>query len=125
MCDLHPTVGIENLIDQCLLNVEGNKLMMHQLIQEMGKEIVRKESPKEPGRRSRLWRHKDSFDNIQLLKLNYVQLTGNYKDFPRRLIWLCWHGFPLESVPCDISLENLVVLDLRHSKLKQFWEGTK
>ncbi|KAK2994735.1 hypothetical protein RJ640_002541, partial [Escallonia rubra] len=54
-CNLHPTVGIDSLIGQCLLTVEqGNKLMMHQLIQEMGKEIVRKESPKEPGRRSRL-----------------------------------------------------------------------
>ncbi|KAK2975689.1 hypothetical protein RJ640_014483, partial [Escallonia rubra] len=125
-CGLHPTVGIDSLIDRCLLTVErGDKLMMHQLIQEMGKEIVRKESPKEPGRRSRLWRHEDSFSNIQLLQLNYVQLTGNYEDFPRRLRWLCWHGFPLEHVPVDISLENLVVLDLRHSKLKRFWEGTK
>ncbi|KAK2976638.1 hypothetical protein RJ640_024172, partial [Escallonia rubra] len=60
-CGLHPTVGIDSLIGRCLLTVEqGNKLMMHQLIQEMGKGIVRKESPKEPGRRSRLW-HKDSF----------------------------------------------------------------
>ncbi|KAK2976631.1 hypothetical protein RJ640_024165, partial [Escallonia rubra] len=63
--------------------------------------------------------------NIQLLQLNYVQLTGNYEDFPIRLRWLCWHGFPLKHVPIDISLENLVKLDLRHSKLKQFWEGTK
>ncbi|KAK2993980.1 hypothetical protein RJ640_001034 [Escallonia rubra] len=114
-CGLHPTVGIDSLIDRCLLTLEkGNKLMMHQLIQEMGKEIVRKESPKEPGNRSRLWHHKDSF-----------HLTGNYEDFPRRLRWLCWHGFPLKHVPIDISLENLVILDLRHSKLEQFWEGTK
>ncbi|KAK2992853.1 hypothetical protein RJ640_011946, partial [Escallonia rubra] len=55
-CGLHPTVGIDSLVDRCLLTVEnGNKLMMHQLLQKMGKEIVRKESPKEPGRRSRLW----------------------------------------------------------------------
>ncbi|KAK2992851.1 hypothetical protein RJ640_011944, partial [Escallonia rubra] len=54
-CGLHPTVGIDSLIDGCLLTIEnGNKLMMHQLLQEMGKEIVRNESPKEPGRRSRL-----------------------------------------------------------------------
>ncbi|KAK2984162.1 hypothetical protein RJ640_000828, partial [Escallonia rubra] len=55
-CGLHPTVGIDSLIDRCLITVEnGNKLMMHRLLQEMGKEIVRKESPKEPGKRSRLW----------------------------------------------------------------------
>ncbi|KAK2995863.1 hypothetical protein RJ640_001440, partial [Escallonia rubra] len=51
-CGLHPTVGIDSLIDGCLLTIEnGNKLMMHQLLQEMGKEIVCNESPKEPGRR--------------------------------------------------------------------------
>ena len=30
---------------------------MHDLLQEMGQEIVRHESPKEPGRRSRLRRY--------------------------------------------------------------------
>ncbi|KAK2974213.1 hypothetical protein RJ640_014481, partial [Escallonia rubra] len=63
--------------------------------------------------------------NILLLQLNCVQLTGNYKDFPRKLRWLCWHGFPLKHVPIDISLENLVKLDLRHSKLEQFWRGNE
>uniref|UniRef100_A0A2N9E9H1 Uncharacterized protein n=1 Tax=Fagus sylvatica TaxID=28930 RepID=A0A2N9E9H1_FAGSY len=32
---------------------------MHDLLQELGKEIVRRESPKEPGGRSRLWRTED------------------------------------------------------------------
>jgi hypothetical protein len=32
---------------------------MHDLLQEMGREIVRQESPKEPGKRSRLWFHED------------------------------------------------------------------
>ena len=31
---------------------------MHDLLQEMGKEIVRQHS-KEPGKRSRLWNHED------------------------------------------------------------------
>ncbi|XP_040995566.1 disease resistance protein RPV1-like isoform X2 [Juglans microcarpa x Juglans regia] len=38
---------------------ENNRLVMHDLIQEMGREIVRQESPKEPGRHSRLWFHED------------------------------------------------------------------
>ncbi|GLT72965.1 hypothetical protein SLA2020_448560 [Shorea laevis] len=32
---------------------------MHDLLQEMGREIVRQESPNEPGKRSRLWFHED------------------------------------------------------------------
>ncbi|KAL7224541.1 hypothetical protein ACSBR1_025913 [Camellia fascicularis] len=34
-------------------------LFMHDLIQEMGRNIVRQESPKEPGQRSRLWLYED------------------------------------------------------------------
>ncbi|KAM7518929.1 hypothetical protein LguiB_017891 [Lonicera macranthoides] len=65
-CGFFTRVGIESLADRCLVTIDiGNKLMMHQLIQEMGRQIVDQESPQEPGRRSRLWRHKDS---ISVLK---------------------------------------------------------
>ncbi|KAM4070559.1 hypothetical protein ACB094_12G174100 [Castanea mollissima] len=40
---------------------------MHDLLQDMGQEIVRRESPKEPGGRSRLWIYKDV---IRVLKNN-------------------------------------------------------
>ncbi|XVE72256.1 hypothetical protein DITRI_Ditri11bG0025100 [Diplodiscus trichospermus] len=52
--------GISNLVDKCLINiVKGdNTLWMHDLLQEMGWNIVRQES-KEPGERSRLWIPKD------------------------------------------------------------------
>ncbi|KAM7462851.1 hypothetical protein LguiA_030972 [Lonicera macranthoides] len=59
-CDFYTKVGVQNLIDRCLLTINQNKkVMMHQLLQEMGREIIRQESPQEPGRRSRLCRHKD------------------------------------------------------------------
>ncbi|CAL5340836.1 unnamed protein product [Camellia sinensis] len=65
-CDFYTTVGIQNLIDRCLLMIDKHKkLVMHQLVQEMGKEIVRQESPKEPGERSRLWNNKDSFNVLR------------------------------------------------------------
>ncbi|XP_052209583.1 disease resistance protein RPV1-like isoform X3 [Diospyros lotus] len=61
-CNYYTLVGIENLIDRNLLTVDmHNKLVMHQLIQELGREIVRQESPKVLGERRRLWNHKDSF----------------------------------------------------------------
>ena len=37
--------------------------MMHQMIRDMGREIIRQESP-DLGRRSRLW-HRDAFDVIR------------------------------------------------------------
>ncbi|XP_052192447.1 disease resistance protein RPV1-like isoform X3 [Diospyros lotus] len=60
-CELYPTVGIHSLVDRCFITIDdGNKLKMHQLIQDMAKEIIRKESPEEPGRRSLLCHEKDS-----------------------------------------------------------------
>lgn len=59
--EIFTVVGIQNLIDRDLLSVPNDHLVMHQLIQDMGREIVRQESVEEPGRRSRLWRHGESF----------------------------------------------------------------
>ncbi|KAL3515782.1 hypothetical protein ACH5RR_022684 [Cinchona calisaya] len=65
-CGCYTKVGIENLIDRCILTVnEQNKLCMHQLLRDMGREIVRQESPKNPGRRSRLWHHRDSYSVLK------------------------------------------------------------
>ncbi|XP_065849176.1 disease resistance protein RPV1-like [Euphorbia lathyris] len=62
-CKLYAVVGINNLLGRCLLTInEENKLMMHLLVRDMGREIVRQEAPDDPGKRSRLWRHGDAFD---------------------------------------------------------------
>ncbi|KAF5476747.1 hypothetical protein F2P56_003452 [Juglans regia] len=59
-CGFFPDIGIEELIDKSLITInEHNVLEMHDLLQEMGREVVRQESPKEPGNRSRLWFHED------------------------------------------------------------------
>ncbi|XP_076957205.1 disease resistance protein RPV1-like [Bidens hawaiensis] len=177
-CNLFPIVGIQNLTDRCLLDIVCGSVMMHNLIKEMGREVVRQESLKEPGKRSRLWNHQDSFDvlkenggtkkveglaldmrmingidfsgrkhsyddfsglnkenfeiraleklkNLMLLQLDYAAFSGSYNKLPEKLRLLRWHGFPLKSIPSDVPLQKLVVLDLRYSKLKQVWEGCK
>ncbi|XP_021981229.1 probable WRKY transcription factor 19 isoform X2 [Helianthus annuus] len=54
--------GITVLINKCLLSVSPNKvLMMHRLVQEMGKNIVRKESKYFPAKCSRVWLSIDSY----------------------------------------------------------------
>ncbi|ONI06691.1 hypothetical protein PRUPE_5G074700 [Prunus persica] len=61
-CDLFPIISIKVLIDKSLLVInEHNMLTMHDLLEDMGKEIVRQESPTEPGERSRLWFHEDVY----------------------------------------------------------------
>ncbi|KAL7257901.1 hypothetical protein ACSBR1_004091 [Camellia fascicularis] len=211
-CDFYTEVGVQNLMRRCLVYEVDKKLMMHQLLREMGREIIRQESPKELGRRSRVWDHKDAFSvlkektgtktieglildlpelkedmrtkhannaqhhfedfpgkstmifegsswkrrrlgflswlpinsslmesdeavletdafspmlKLRILQLYHVPLSGGYDEFPKKLRWLCWHGFPLTFIPNDFPLENMVVLDLPHSSLRQFWKGTK
>ncbi|KAG5542946.1 hypothetical protein RHGRI_015890 [Rhododendron griersonianum] len=62
---------------------------------------------------------------LKLLQLNHVHISGPYEKLPKGLKWLCWHGFPLKSIPSDFPLESLVALDMRYSNLKNVWEGTK
>ncbi|KAL7205625.1 hypothetical protein ACSBR2_018535 [Camellia fascicularis] len=219
-CDFYPIIGIQNLIDRSLITIDKhNKLMMHPLLRDMGREIVRQESPKEPAKRSRIWHDKVAFDvlreetgtervqglilnmhmltkdkysmttfnshakrhplqdtpdrsimpcqsnpwkrrrlglfswqsmttvftnlltmpnevnfktdafatmhKLRLLQLNYVQLGGSYKEFPKKLRLLCWRGFPLKSIPRNFPLESLVSVDLRNSSLEQVWKGRK
>ena len=62
---------------------------------------------------------------LRLLQLYNVQLTGSYKEFPKKLVWLFWHGFPTRSIPNDFPLESLVVLEMPYSSLEQVWKKTK
>ena len=58
----YPDYNLGVLTDRSLITIyEDGTLWMHDLLQEMGQEIVRRESLKEPGRRSRLWRYEDVF----------------------------------------------------------------
>jgi hypothetical protein len=52
--------------------VPGYSLQSHDLIEQMGKEIVRRESLKEPGKRSRLWFRDDI---VHVLKENKVSVN--------------------------------------------------
>ncbi|KAK3184122.1 hypothetical protein Dsin_031408 [Dipteronia sinensis] len=63
-------IGISVLVDKCLITITENyKIQMHDLIEEMGHNIVLQESKKEPGKRSRLW---DPQDIRNLFKKNQV-----------------------------------------------------
>ncbi|KAL6316907.1 hypothetical protein AAG906_023562 [Vitis piasezkii] len=65
-CGFFSLSGIRALIDKSLVTISwSNELMMHDLIQEMGREIVRQQSLEEPGKRSRLWFHEDINDVLK------------------------------------------------------------
>ncbi|TQD88240.1 hypothetical protein C1H46_026121 [Malus baccata] len=62
-CDFFATAGIKVLLDRCLVTINSeNKIMMHDLLRDMGRDIVRAENPRFPGERSRLWNPEDVND---------------------------------------------------------------
>lgn len=60
-CGFDARIGICVLIEKSLLTRTNKILCMHDLLQEMGREIVCEQSYFEPGNRSRLWLSKDLY----------------------------------------------------------------
>ncbi|KAA0049884.1 hypothetical protein IC582_011079 [Cucumis melo] len=159
-CGMYGESGLRGLKWRCLVGVEiwSGRLKMHDLVRDMGREIVRQTCVKEPARRSRVWLYhealkillhqtgtenieglaidmgkgnKEKFKleafgkmrNLRLLKLNYVNLIGtNFEQIiSKELRWICWHGFPLKSIPSSFYQGNLVAIDMRHSSLIHPW----
>ena len=74
---------------------------------------------------------------LRLLKIYGMDYCGSmnneYKiilhedfQFPsQQLRYLHWKGYPLKSLPSNFHGENLVVLNMMDSKIKQLWQGNK
>ncbi|XVF70303.1 hypothetical protein PTKIN_Ptkin11bG0150700 [Pterospermum kingtungense] len=59
-CEFFPNIGIDVLMKKSLITIDENNILgMHNLLQEMGRKIVREKSLYEPGKRCRLWEERD------------------------------------------------------------------
>jgi len=80
-CEFYPATGIEVLLHKALIAFRHEKgrpfptIKMHDLLVEMGREIVKEKYPKNPGSRSRLWDPKEIY---QVFKYNKVSGRLNY-----------------------------------------------
>ncbi|KAJ0799967.1 putative TIR domain, P-loop containing nucleoside triphosphate hydrolase [Helianthus annuus] len=113
--DYHAESGIVTLINRCLLTdprVSGKKLAMHKLLQEMARNIVRKDS-KDPAEHSRVWRHDecktllrngDGSKTIEGLVLNMLEAEEGMRS----------EAFKTSSL---IKMKNLKFLHLSNVKL--------
>jgi hypothetical protein len=71
-CGFFPDIGIKVLIERTLVTVDHrNKLRMHELLRDMGRQIVYEESPFDPEKRSRLWRREEVFDILSKHKVTF------------------------------------------------------
>ncbi|KAF3773269.1 putative disease resistance protein [Nymphaea thermarum] len=63
-----------------------------------------------------------AMSQLRMLRLGaVVHLKGEFEHFPKKLRWLEWHPQDLDSLPGSLHLENIVVLDLSHSRITQLW----
>ncbi|XP_027340361.1 TMV resistance protein N-like [Abrus precatorius] len=60
-CGLYPHIGISRIIEKSLITIRDQEIHMHEMLQELGKKIVRDQHPDEPGLWSRLWLYQDFF----------------------------------------------------------------
>ncbi|XP_042962853.1 TMV resistance protein N-like isoform X2 [Carya illinoinensis] len=83
-CGFNAYAGIKKLNDKCLITIdEDDELMMHDLLEDMGKEIVRQESPEELGKRSRLYFHEDVREVLEKNK-GTEKIEGILMGMPRK-----------------------------------------
>ncbi|XP_070675951.1 TMV resistance protein N-like [Malus domestica] len=160
-CGLNPKHSIDVLIQKALVNIYYGIIRMHNLVEEVGKEVVRQQSPNDPGERSRLWFHDDvyrvltentgtkniigikvqllesdneiclspaTFSNMKNLKI-FINRNGRFSGavdyLPNNLRFVDWPECPLKSLPLNLIPKNLVLLNMRNSRITGFGEGFK
>ncbi|KAL7618730.1 hypothetical protein Lser_V15G03960 [Lactuca serriola] len=115
-CDIETRSGITNLIDRCLLGYRWNnefkiiELTMHRLVQEMGRFLIREESPDEPGERSRLWCHEETFKVLKQKKgtKNVLGLTLDMRMLEKEKL----HGSLELKTDALTKMDRLMMLQL-------------
>ncbi|XP_016472620.2 TMV resistance protein N [Nicotiana tabacum] len=84
-CGFHAKSAIATLVQKHLLQRIGYHLVMHDLVRDMGREIVRMESSRDPGKRSRLFipqevrdvlQGNEGSENVEVLKVDRGTLKG-------------------------------------------------
>jgi hypothetical protein len=68
-CGYNPEVDLETLHERSLIKVLGETVTMHDLLRDMGREVVREKSPKQPGERTRIWNQEDAWNVLEQQKV--------------------------------------------------------
>jgi hypothetical protein len=76
-CGLHPDIGIPLLAEKSLITIKNEEIHMHEMLQELGKKIVRGQHPDEPGCWSRLWLYRDFQYVMMTEKVTYLSKQTN------------------------------------------------
>ena len=107
-CGLFAGIGIAVLVERSLLKVEkNNKLGMHDLIRDMGREIVRGSSTNDPGERSRLWFHEDAHSVLTKNTVRNDSIQLELLIILHNLIMIIKFCFPSDVYKCAWAAPHL------------------
>ncbi|PRQ36129.1 putative TIR domain, P-loop containing nucleoside triphosphate hydrolase [Rosa chinensis] len=115
--DLKSVIGIKQLQEKALIRIDrDNEIWMHDLIEEMGKDIVYQESPGEPGERSRVW-SKEDVDHV----LTYNTGTNKIIGIQARVFW---RSFKISLNAKSFSgMKNLRYISMSEMMEYEFFSG--
>ncbi|KAI9126202.1 hypothetical protein K1719_002623 [Acacia pycnantha] len=129
-CGFYADIGIKRLIELCLVRVcYKNKLEMHNLLRDMGREIIREQSPKKPEGRTRLWSYDDALDVLRnksgtrsieglALRMSRNNSSSLSADMFKKMKML-------QNMPMNFNLEKIVAIDLKWSNLARVWKKSQ
>ncbi|OMP05568.1 hypothetical protein COLO4_08733 [Corchorus olitorius] len=112
-------IGISNLVDKCLVD-GGSDYRMHDLLKEMGMDIVRQES-EDPGKRSRLWcpgdvyhvlKYKKVTESIKGISLNMekikkLHISPDVFEKMNNIVFIKFYGFSNKLLRASQDLSYL------------------
>ncbi|KAL8101498.1 TMV resistance protein N-like [Apium graveolens] len=152
-CDFFSGVGIQNLVERCLVTIdEDNKLQMHNLIQDMGRELGKTTRLFLRGNAGKSLQNPEGKNNLEGLILdlttsadrqmstvifqrmhnlrllqiiNANDITGSFENLLPKLRCIRWHDCPWTCLPSTFCPEDLVSFDMPGGKFKRLWKGTK
>ncbi|XP_044469727.1 disease resistance protein RPV1-like [Mangifera indica] len=121
--DFDSHISIHLLIERCLITTSFDTITMHDLLEEMGREIVQQESIDDPGKHSRLWDPNAIFLVLNNFKLTFHQYACDFQG-TRAIRSICLDTFEVEELHLNPKAFNNMQ-NLRFLKIYEFEHGKK
>ncbi|XP_074381040.1 disease resistance protein Roq1-like isoform X1 [Apium graveolens] len=146
-CDYSPEVGIPELLERCLLTIDRSGVLgMHDLIQDMGREVSKGKHlflQENAGEYLHNWKdieglvldltqstekqiNSQIFKKLPKLRLleirNVDDIKGHFKNSFQELRCIYWNYCTWTCFPASFRPQKLVSMNMRHSNFKTLWD---
>ncbi|KAL3719364.1 hypothetical protein ACJRO7_004337 [Eucalyptus globulus] len=118
-CQLYPNEAIPILINKSLIKIKNNHIWTHDQLKDLGRELVCRESIKNPREQSRIWCTIVPMDVIRKKEVHIDQ--RDFQNLLLELRWLSWKNCPSEFQATNFSPSNLIVLKISESDITNDW----